>query len=316
MICYRTKRFAVTQRAGCALAIAMLASAAFPDPAIAQSAARTPLIAALTAAPGAVGWQMEKLADGRIAAIGSDATAGPMHTIGIACGASKRPEIAATVRGGASFPKALLIETEDSVTAFPIDASGPRAAGVDALAADILFSANTKMWLDQQSFPIAGAQLALAEVAKDCEGRFGWQYGNDHEKQLAWVLYVRSGEPPSLIFGKPSSGWLLTVLTCDRAAKALTIKSTALPARSKPRQVIPLSIEVDDWKVSTSARAEILDEGDVAGFVVATLRQPGSLLAALANGKALTLRSKAASLTVSARGIGPLLPRFQAACNF
>lgn len=301
-------------RSRCTLAIALVAGGVLANAAFAQPAVRTPLTAALTVAPVAIGWRVEKLADGRLAAIGTDATAGPMHVIGIACGASKRPEIAADIRGGASGPRALLIETGDSVTAFPIDAGGAAATGVDALVADIMLDAKSKMWLDQQVFPTDGAQDALAQVGKDCE-RSGWQYGNDDAKQLVWVYSARGDEPPSLTFGKPSTGWLLTVLTCDQASKSVTVKSTALPSRSKSGQAIALNIQVGDWKVSANGRAEILDEGDVAGFVVATLNQPRLLLDALANGKLLTLRSKSAMLAVSTRGLGQLLPRFQAACN-
>jgi hypothetical protein len=75
--------------------IAVAASIAFPGGAFAKEPPRTPLMTALAGAPGGIGWRTVPMSDGGVAAIGSDATAGAMHIVGIACGRSKRPEIGA-----------------------------------------------------------------------------------------------------------------------------------------------------------------------------------------------------------------------------
>ena len=294
-------------------AIATFAISVLAGTAAAQQVNPAPLTAALAAAPGTVGWRVESLADGRIAAIGADAISGPMRVIGIACGASKRPEIVAAVRGGASLPRSLLVETEDSIMAFPIEASGPAASNPDALVADLSFDPKLKMWLDREPFPVVGAKAALAEVEKDCKRRFGWEYSNDHDKQLVWIFSL-GGDPPKLVFGKPSSGWVEAALSCDRA-KAVIVRSTALPPRTKSGQSMTLAMQAGDWKLSAAARAEVFKEGDVAGFVVARLGQPGPLFDALASGQPLTLRAGSKSQTIPGRGADALLPRFRAACN-
>ncbi len=79
------------------------------DNAISAGAATAPpnLVAAVAQASAEPHWRTELFADGRVAAIGVDTISGVTHVVGIACGDSQRPEIAANVRGNAVFPHAL-----------------------------------------------------------------------------------------------------------------------------------------------------------------------------------------------------------------
>ncbi len=296
-----------------AIATAVVASGAVTNSAWAQSPNRAPLVAAVAAAPGGTGWRTVTLSDGHVAAIGADAASGPMRVVGIACGASKRPEIAAEARGGAPFPRALLLDGgDDMLMSFPITAGEATPSGLDAL----VFGPpgeHAKMWLDQQPFPTADAEAAIRGVAADCEQRSGWEYGKDDEKQLLWMLNTQGDAPPSLVFGKPETGWVVAVLSCERG-KGVTLRSTALPRGAKSGQSMPLSVQVDNRKFSTAGRVELL-EGDVPGFVVAAIKDPRPLLDALANGKVLTLRSRSEQSVIPARGVGPLIPRFRDKCR-
>ena len=171
-----------------------------------------------------------------------------------------------------------------------------------------------KCELDDQPFSATGAREALAQVGKDCERR-GWQYGNDHERQLVWMYTEYPDEPPALVFGKPATGWLLANVTCDQGRKSLIIKSTVLPDRPKTGQIMPLTIRVADQDYSASGQVEMLDGGDVPGFLVANFDQPRPLLDKLRDAQQLTMSAKSRRMQISARGIGPLLPRFEKACG-
>lgn len=301
-------------RVGYGLAIAMIAIGTGCATAAPGPVGPAPLLAALSAAPGSDTWRTEKLSDGRIAAIASDAKDGPMRVIGIACGASKRPEIAAVVRGGASFPRALLADSEGRISAFPIEAGGPVASGVDALVSELALDEKLKLWLDQQEFPATGLRAALAEVEKDCAQRFRWEYGNDDSKQLVWT-YDAGGDEPGLVFGKPATDWIEAVVSCNRAAKSVSVSAVGLPRKTRNGQSFKLALQSGDWKLTANARAEIVKDSDSPGFAVAKLDQPGPLLDALASRKALTLKVGPKPYTVPGRGADALLPRFRAACG-
>ena len=275
------------------------------------------LIAAVARASADSGWRTELLADGRAAAIGVDSAEDVVRVVGIACGESKRPEIAANVRGSAAFPRALLVEREDTTTAFAIDPAGAIPSGVDALVSDLIFTDDrpVKMWLDDHPFTTNGARQALSQVGQDCERRFGWQYGNDDERQLVWELSVSVDSPTRLAFGKPWTGWLLVELTCDKDKKGLLVKPTNVPPGTKAGQAVPLAIQIDDKKYSLASRAELFNAGDIAGFLVARVDQPRALLDALQHAKDVTFRANSETLTVSARGLAPLVRRFQTACG-
>ena len=293
----------------CAVALALALTLFVPSAVVAQaptrssgplsSASASPtapvtLMAAVTATAETSGWRVEVLADGRAAAIGVDSAEGIVRVIGIACGESKRPEIAANVRGSAAFPRALLVEWENTTTAFAIDPASAIPSGVDALVSDLIFTGDrpVKMWLDDHPFATNGARQALSRVEKDCEQRFSWQYGNDDERQLVWELSANPDFPTRLTFGKPWTGWLLVELTCDKNSKALLVKPTNLPSGTTPGQVIPLNIQVNDQNFLITSQAEIFNAGDIAGFLVAKIDPPHLFLDALRQTKDLTFRAR------------------------
>ena len=275
------------------------------------------LMVAVARASVAPGWRTELLADGRAAAIGVESAGGVVRVIGIACGESKRPEIAANVRGSVTFPRALLVEREDTTTGFAIDPTGPIPSGVDALVSDLIFTDDrpVKMWLDDHPFSTSGARQALSQVGQDCERRFGWQYGNDDERQLVWELSDNADYPTRLAFGKPWTGWLLVEMTCDKDKKALLVKPTNVPPGTKPGQSVPLAIQIGDQEYSFASRAEVFNAGDIAGFLIARVDQPRALLDAFQHAKEVIFRANSEALTVSARGLAPLVRRFQTACG-
>ena len=293
-------------------------SGSFLFSASASPTAPMTLMAAVTRTPATSGWRIEVLADGRVAAIGVDSAEGIVRVIGIACGESKRPEIAANVRGSAAFPRALLVEWEDTTAAFAIDPAGAIPSGVDVLVSDLIFTddRSVKMWLDDYPFATNGARQALSRVGKDCEQRFGWQYGNDDEHQLVWELSDNAGYSTRLTFGKPWTGWLLVELTCDKDKNALLVKPTNVPPGTKTGQPVPLAIQIGDQEYSFASRAELFNAGDIAGFLIARVDQPRALLDAFQHAKEVIFRANSEALTVSARGLAPLVRRFQTACGF
>ena len=285
-------------------------------PASGQAAPAEPLAAAVARASGS-GWRTQTLADGNVAAVGVGSIGGTNYVIGVACGARKRPEIMIETRG-APAPRALLVETTDTVMAFPLARSGATPPAVDALVAGLFDPADKtfRFWLDAQPFPADGAREAFEQVGQDCEQRTGWQYGVDDDRQLAWIFMPRPDDAPLLTFGKPSSGLVFAQLSCTRAAGALIVKSTSLPRRAKTGQKVRLSLRVGERDYTANGVVEMFAEGDVSGFVTARFARPQALFDALRDADSLTFQARDAKLTVSAIGLGALLSRFQAACGF
>lgn len=263
--------------------------------------------AAQTVAPD---WRIQASVDGGTAAVASDGT----YAVTVACG--KRPEISVAAKGAAAPARAMLIETADITMAFPLARDGKPSAA-DALAAGLFDPADKafRIFVDEQPLPAGGAREAFEQIGKDCERRAGWQYGNDNEQQLIWMFTARSDEPPVLMFGKPSTGWLMAQLSCDRGTGALIAKSTVLPRRARNGQKVPLTLRIGGTEYTAGGVVEKFEEGDVAGFVGAPFERPQPLLDSLRQAATITFAARDASpLTISGAGLGSLLPRFLRAC--
>ena len=276
---------------------------------IAQAAPVGTLSSAAAQARGPEGWRIETLPDGRPAAFGIGTIDGVRHVVALACGAGKRPELAIEPAA-----RALLVETGDGTWAFPPD----RPA--DALAAGLLDGADAKFGLsiDGKTFPSGPAAIdAFEKIGKDCEQRSGWEYGKDDDKQMLWIFRrPEDGSAPLLTFGKPATGWLLADLSCEIGRQTLIVRSTALPRGAKNGQTIPFNLRIAGQAYSAPARIKLVAEGDVAGFAVARFTQPQKLLDSLRNGGEVSLETQNAALTIPARGVVAMLPRFEHACGY
>lgn len=289
-----------------------LGTTAVAQPDLPSAAAAKNLKAAVAAA--GAGWRTQSLADGHVAAIGAGSAGGASFAVGIACDASKKPQIAAMVRG--SDVRALVVETPDMTMTFALDATGATTSAADALIAEPIAGTDAafKLSLNGHSFPTEGARAALTEVSKDC-ARAGWDYGKDHDQQMIWTYSAQPDEAPLLTFGKPWTGWLLAQITCDPRKGALIVKSTGIPRRAKTGQAMPLTVRAAGQEFTTTGRIEMYQEGDVAGFLVARFDRPGALLDSLGSATEIALKTGTDRVQVAARALAPLLPLFQAACG-
>jgi hypothetical protein len=274
-----------------------------------EAPAGNPLAAAAASATGADGWRSEVLADGRRAAIGIGTSGGRRQVAVLACGDDKRPRLVLWP----SDARVLTVKTGDGTWAFP------NGAAADALAAGLLDPGDKRLELriDGNAFPAGSAAIAaFDQTGKDCEQRAGWSYGNDDDKQIVWTYRVTDANSPILVLGKPSSGWLVAELTCDRRSKALVVKSTALPRQAKAGQSASLTVRAGEQDFTAPGRVNLFKEGDVSGFVTAQFAEPRKLLDALGAADSATLSARDAKMSIAVRGLGALLPDFERACGF
>lgn len=305
---------------GLALAFANLCAAAASAQDNLSPGARATRDAVLTAAaasPAADGWRTDTLADGQVAAIGKGVVDGMSQIVGLTCGATKRPELFIAVPGSGKAARTLTVESSDMKIALPFSPLGNEAAAGDALLAGLFGpdDAKFRIAVDNRPFPSSGAREAFERVEKDCEQRSGWRYGNDDERQLVWISPIPDRGAPQLTFGKPATGWVMAALSCDRTAKALIVKSTGFPKRSRSGRTLPLVFHIDGHKYTATGRVTRFDGGDVPGLLIANFRRPQKLLNELQLATAATLQSGGNRISIGAEGLAPLLPQFRASCG-
>jgi hypothetical protein len=299
------------------LSVLVVASAALvaAGPAFGQrpGAPQKPLVVAVRAlaqqAPPA-GWRTQTIANGIVAAIGVGTIGGATHVVGVACSAEKVPEIAHAVHGGQGRPRALIADVDGTLMAYPFDPAGGTATGADAL----LFDAGGAFHLDEEVFPKTGAQEAITTARENCEKR-GWEYGEDHQRQIIWQLRPKSRGGPELLHAKPSTGWLVVQIACERRSKALVVSSTVLPPNSRQGMAASLTLRVAGQDFSAGGKVQTFQGGDIEGFLTARYPQPRPLFDRLRDARELTLQTGGKRETVPARGLAALLPRFEAACG-
>jgi hypothetical protein len=281
-------------------------------PAVAPSApVSLPAAVARTAAQP--GWRVEALADGRLAMIGVNVAGDVTHVIGVACGASYRPEIAVDARGALAMPRAIVMEVGSQIAAIPIAPAGVSTDGVDALLSALAGTQEDglKLSIEERSFPMGGARGALEPVWKQCEQLFGWRVTDPDPQQMFWSYVPDNTAEPALIFRSPSAGKLGMSLGCDPKRGALALNVADL-VKGKAGQTVRLTLEANGEKFEVSGQTRAGPGG--ANLVAATIAEPEAVLAALAEASRLTVRTKGAQVAVPTRALGPLLPRFRHAC--
>ena len=283
-------------------------------PLVIAMAVSTPAAAADTLADvaakaaGADGWRIETVGGGNRVALGIATVAGARHAVVVGCSDSKRPMLALS-----KGDRALIVDSDVGTWAF---ANGKAA---DALVAGLVAPEDKtfKLSIDDAPFPAgAAAAKALDAAGKDCASKIGWDYGLDDEQQLVWIYQAAKGEPPQLIFGKPSAGWLQASLTCDAAGKNLIVKTAVLPEKVKNGQNLPLTFTSGSQSYTASGRVELFDGGDVAGFLTGRFAEPRKLISALSGADTLTLKARDTAVTLPSDGAVALASRFTRDCKF
>ncbi len=235
------------------------------------------------------------------------------HVIGIACGASYRPEIAMDARGAVAMPRAIVMEVGSQVAAIPIAPAGVSTDGVDALLSALAGTQEDglKLTVEDRDFPMSGARQALEPVWKQCEQLFGWRVTDADPQQMFWSYVPDNPAEPALIFRSPSAGKLSVSLSCDPNRGALGV-SVADLVKGKAGQPVRLTVEMNGEKFELSGQSRPGAGG--ATMVTATIGDPDAVLGALAEATRLTFRSKGTQVSVPTRALGSLLPRFRHAC--
>jgi hypothetical protein len=208
-----------------------------------------------------------------------------------------------------------LVETKDSLTSFAFDPAGGAAVGVDAIFLEVQIYGGERLnfYLADSLFPNHGAREAFAVVAQDCR-HAGWDYANDHERHFAWSLMRGKNGAVSLVFGKPGTDWLSSVIECDANAKAMVFKSTLLPPGSITGRTLPLTLRLNGREFSAHGRIEMPEDSD-DGFHVARFSRARPLLDQLRAADDLVIQAGMRRATLPARGLAALLARFEAACG-
>jgi hypothetical protein len=278
-------------------------------PAPAPPVSLTAAVARTAAQPG---WRVEPLADGRLAMIGVNVTGEVTHVIGIACGASHRPELAVDARRAVAMPRAIVMEVGSQIAAIPIAPTGAGTDGVDALLSALAGTPEDglKLLIEERPFPMTGARAALEPVWKQCEQLFGWRVTDPDAQQMFWSYVPDNAAAPALMFRSPSAGRLSVSLTCDPNRGALAV-SVADLAKGKA-QTVRFTLDANGESFALSGQGRPGAGG--AYLVTATIAEPDAVLAALAEASRVTFRTKGGELAVPTRALGPLLPRFRHAC--
>lgn len=272
-------------------------------------AAPVNLMAAVARTAAEPGWRVEPLADGRLAAIGVSRAGEVTQVIGIACGTSHRPEVAVDARGAVSMPRAFVIEAGGRLAAIPIAPSGASTQGADALLDAIAVTPDgaLDLALDDRAFPTGGAREALEPVWKQCEQLFGWRITDPDPQQLVWS-YVPGPSEPTLAFKGPRSDAVAAAIACDPNRGAVTLRVADLVRAGRRPQPLRFTLEASGESFTIAGQAV------APGLATGTLAAPDRLLGALADAARITVRARAASVTLPAQVLRILLPHFRHAC--